>query len=100
MLAIDENQSLLPGVSGPGRAGALLPLRRDDGQYPRLRQPDHRAGVRAGQGRKCGAGVACYRTGSLIGQAGVEASFEKYLRGTPGVEKVQVDSQGHVLDSY
>ena len=27
----------------------------------------------------------------------MEASFEKYLRGTPGVEEVQVDSQGKVL---
>src|ERR1019366_7388630 len=35
-----------------------------------------------------------------IGQAGVEASFESYLRGRPGVEKVQVDPQGHVLNSY
>ena len=27
----------------------------------------------------------------------MESSFEDYLRGTPGVEKVQVDSQGQVL---
>ena len=36
----------------------------------------------------------------MIGQAGVEESLENYLRGRPGVEKVQVDSQGHVLNSY
>jgi penicillin-binding protein 2 len=38
-----------------------------------------------------------YQPGDLIGLAGVEASYEGLLRGTPGVQKVQVDSQGHIL---
>lgn len=38
-----------------------------------------------------------YQAGDQIGQAGVEATYEQYLRGTPGVQKVQVDSQGNVL---
>ena len=38
-----------------------------------------------------------YQAGDLIGLAGVEAAYESYLRGTPGVEKVQVDSQGNIL---
>ena len=43
VLAIDENQSLLPGVVRPGRTGPLLPPRRDDGQHRRLYQRDHGA---------------------------------------------------------
>jgi penicillin-binding protein 2 len=38
-----------------------------------------------------------YQPGDQIGQAGIEATDESYLRGTPGLERVQVDSQGHVL---
>ena len=38
-----------------------------------------------------------YQAGDQIGLAGVEAAYEKYLRGTPGVQRVQVDSSGHVL---
>ena len=38
-----------------------------------------------------------YQPGDQIGQAGIEEEYESYLRGTPGVEKVQVDSAGRVL---
>lgn len=40
-----------------------------------------------------------YRSNSQIGQAGVEATFESVLRGTPGTTQVQVDSAGHVLST-
>lgn len=33
---------------------------------------------------------------SLVGGDGLEATYEKYLRGTPGVENVVVDSKGRV----
>jgi penicillin-binding protein 2 len=38
-----------------------------------------------------------YQAGDQIGLTGIEAEYESYLRGKPGVEKVQVDSQGNVL---
>lgn len=38
-----------------------------------------------------------YQAGDQIGLTGIEEEYESYLRGTPGVEKVQVDSQGNVL---
>jgi penicillin-binding protein 2 len=38
-----------------------------------------------------------YLPNDQIGLAGVEATYESVLRGTPGVEKVQVNSQGQVL---
>ncbi len=40
-----------------------------------------------------------YQPNSLIGQAGVEATYESVLRGTPGVTQVAVDSAGHVLST-
>jgi penicillin-binding protein 2 len=97
VLAIDENQSLLPGVSVQAE-----PVR----YYPQGETTANIVGYISGitgpeyaqvQDEQCGPGIPCYQTTSLIGQAGVEASFEDYLRGTPGVEKVQVDSQGQVL---
>jgi penicillin-binding protein 2 len=38
-----------------------------------------------------------YREGDEIGRAGIEKSYEKYLRGTPGVTKLAVDASGKVL---
>jgi penicillin-binding protein 2 len=40
-----------------------------------------------------------YQPGDQIGLAGVESTYEDVLRGTPGVEKVQVDSKGDVLNT-
>jgi penicillin-binding protein 2 len=36
-----------------------------------------------------------YRAGDKIGQTGVEASFDSYLRGVPGQSKLRVDSLGN-----
>jgi penicillin-binding protein 2 len=38
-----------------------------------------------------------YRLGDVIGKAGVEASYEKQLRGTWGGQQVEVDGAGQVL---
>jgi penicillin-binding protein 2 len=40
---------------------------------------------------------AGYRLGDRIGKSGVEAAFERDLRGRPGIEKFEVDSRGRVL---
>lgn len=40
-----------------------------------------------------------YREGDTIGKSGIELAYERDLRGTPEVEKLLVDSQGHVLRS-
>jgi penicillin-binding protein 2 len=37
----------------------------------------------------------CYGLGDFIGVAGIEASFESQLRGTPGKRLVEVDAQGN-----
>ncbi len=39
-----------------------------------------------------------YRPGDLIGQSGVEAAYQQWLRGTPGQRELQVNAQGQVLN--
>ena len=36
-----------------------------------------------------------YQAGDEIGQSGVEASYDRYLRGVPGTKRLHVDSLGH-----
>lgn len=97
VLAIDENKKLLPGVTvspQPVRYYPYGPVTANIVGYV-----SQITGLEYSSDKKemCAPGVPCYQPNSLIGQAGVEASFEKYLRGVPGKEVVEVDSQGHVL---
>ncbi|MDP8957467.1 MAG: penicillin-binding protein 2 [Actinomycetota bacterium] len=39
-----------------------------------------------------------YRPGELVGQAGVEAAYERFLHGELGTRGIQVNAQGRVLD--
>ena len=39
-----------------------------------------------------------YRTGDSIGQSGIEGEYDRYLRGTPGLEIQRVDSLGRKID--
>jgi penicillin-binding protein 2 len=41
-----------------------------------------------------------YRPGDLVGQAGVEATYDKYLRGIPGSSQVVVDSLGRPISTF
>jgi penicillin-binding protein 2 len=97
VLAIDENQSRLPGVSVEAEPVRYYPQGETTanivGYVSGITGPEYALDKHA----QCGPGVPCYQANSLVGQAGVEGSFESYLRGTPGVEKVEVDSQGNVL---
>lgn len=38
-----------------------------------------------------------YSAGDIIGKLGVERTYDRYLRGTPGLQKVVVDSLGEVV---
>jgi penicillin-binding protein 2 len=40
-----------------------------------------------------------YRLGDSIGKSGVERSYEEFLRGEPGLTKLEVDSRGKVLQT-
>jgi penicillin-binding protein 2 len=41
-----------------------------------------------------------YHLGDVIGQAGVESRYDTYLRGTPGVDRLRVDSLGRPLSNF
>jgi len=41
---------------------------------------------------------AGYGTGELVGDAGIEASYQSVLRGNPGKRELQVNAQGQVLN--
>ncbi len=97
VLAIDENQSLLPGVQVQAEPVRYYPHAKTMANIVGYVSQITGSEYAADKSATCGPGVPCYQTNSQIGQAGVEATFEKYLRGTPGKEIVQVDSQGHVL---
>jgi penicillin-binding protein 2 len=39
-----------------------------------------------------------YKPGEIVGKAGVEAEYERFLQGTPGKRELQVDAKGKVLN--
>jgi penicillin-binding protein 2 len=91
ILYVQENPGLFPGVtattesvstySSVGVAAANIVGyvgRIDQSEYQKLKSKG-------------------YLPNDEIGLAGVEATYESVLRGTPGVERVQVDSAGQVL---
>jgi len=41
-----------------------------------------------------------YRPGDVIGQAGVESSYDTYLRGVAGTARVKVDAMGRPVDDF
>lgn len=43
---------------------------------------------------------AGYRSGTLIGKAGVELAYERLLSGAPGVRYVEVDALGRIVGSH
>ena len=91
ILYVQENPGLFPGVTATTESiSTYSPLglaaanivgyvgRIDQSEYQKLKS----------QG---------YLPNDQIGLAGVEATYESVLRGTPGMERVQVDSAGQVL---
>jgi len=93
LIYIREHQGEFPGVGG-------VQLTRRS--YPNGTLAAHLLGY-AGQindrelaARKA-AGSGDYKAGDTIGKSGVEQSYEADLRGQPEVEKLEVDSKGHVL---
>ncbi|HET9060790.1 MAG TPA: penicillin-binding protein 2 [Acidimicrobiales bacterium] len=96
VLAIDENQSLLPGVHAAAEPVRYYPYATTMANIIGYVSQITGSEYAAVKNRRCG-GALCYQPNSQVGQAGIEATYEDYLRGTPGKEVVQVDSQGHVL---
>lgn len=90
--SIEEHLFQLPGVSydveskriyvGPARASHLLGYCKEIGE---------------GQLAKYGER---YKLGDLIGSSGIEASYEKILRGQKGKEFISVNAKGQVIGKY
>lgn len=92
LVYVNEHQDLFPGVEA-----TRIAVR----SYPYGTLAAHLLGY-IGQAndqdlkRLAGRG---YRPGDVVGKTGVERAYEDVLRGTPGVEKLQVDARGKVLGS-
>jgi penicillin-binding protein 2 len=97
-LAIKENQALLPDVEVQAEPVRYYPygqvMANIIGYVSQITGSEYKAD----KSDKCGGGVPCYQASSQMGQAGIEAGLEKYLRGTPGEAIVEVDSKGQELD--
>ncbi|HET9078496.1 MAG TPA: penicillin-binding protein 2, partial [Acidimicrobiales bacterium] len=91
ILYVQENQELFPGVTATSMAvRAYSPMGKAA------------ANIVGYVGQIGSAELARlknrgYQAGDQIGLAGIEATYEQYLRGTPGQQRVAVDSRGQVL---
>ena len=91
ILYIQENPSLFPGVMAttePVRAYSAMGAAAANivGYVGQINQSQYRQLKSKG-----------YLPNDQIGLSGVESSYESVLRGTPGVERVQVNASGQVL---
>lgn len=78
----------------PGVETLTLPVRR----YPMGKLASHILGyVGETNDQELAALAPEYRLGDSIGRAGVERSYEEFLRGTTGLKKLEVDARGRVL---
>ncbi|MHB1535041.1 MAG: penicillin-binding protein 2 [Acidimicrobiales bacterium] len=91
ILDVQENQSLFPGVQATTQSvrdySALgVYAANIVGYVGQINAAQYKALKSKG-----------YQPGDQIGETGVEATYDRVLRGTPGIEKVAVDSRGQVL---
>jgi penicillin-binding protein 2 len=86
VLYIGEHAAEFPGVSTVAETTRTYPLANTAVQT--LGYVGQISALKAG-----------YQLGDQIGKAGLEASYEPQLRGTPGVDRVEVDAHGQVVGS-
>lgn len=95
MLYIEEHRSLFPGVTA---ATVSVPYATRLGVYAgnivgyvgQITGPELAAYTRQFPG-------AHYQAGDVVGQAGIEAEYQQYLNGRPGVDVYEVNATGQVL---
>ncbi|MCL6091788.1 MAG: penicillin-binding transpeptidase domain-containing protein [Actinobacteria bacterium] len=96
-LSISEHQQLLPGVTVAAQPVRYYPYgsltANIVGYVTQITGKEYSAN----KDQMCAKGIPCYTPTSQVGQAGVEASLEQYLRGVPGKEVLDVNAQGQVL---
>src|SRR5205823_5628073 len=88
---IKEHPEMFPGVSYE-----LAPLR----EYPNGDLAAHILGYvgEISQSQLVDPAFKGYGPGEIVGKAGVEAAYERYLHGRQGRRELQVNAQGKVLD--
>ncbi len=85
----------IPGRQAGRSLGARIPTRGNGRAGVRLRQPDQRRGGGTGQSPARATSRAS-RLGTIVGQQGLEYQYDRYLRGTPGEQPVEIDSENQV----
>ncbi len=91
IFTIEERRELFAGVEAE-----TLPLRT----YPRGALAAHLVGYigEISEGQLNDPAYADYRPGDLIGKAGLERSYERFLQGEQGLRKLEVNARGTILD--
>ena len=93
---LEEHQSEFPGVSYRVDAVREYPVRTYAGKTLAAHLLGYVGEVSAAQLEQPEFGA--YGFGDVVGKAGVEAGYERYLHGVPGRRGVQVNAQGRVLN--
>jgi cell division protein FtsI/penicillin-binding protein 2 len=75
-------------------AAAPLPTERHARARPRLRRRDKPRAVEAAAFKDYTENP--YRSGDIVGQEGLESTYDRYLRGRDGYREVEVDSRGRI----
>ncbi|MGI8777982.1 MAG: penicillin-binding protein 2 [Acidimicrobiales bacterium] len=90
LIYIKEHQSDFPGVDA---------VQLTQREYPNGTLAAHLLGYvgQINDKELASRKAAGYKAGDTIGKSGVEQAYEADLRGQPAVEKLEVDSKGHVL---
>jgi penicillin-binding protein 2 len=92
VLYIGEHASMFPGVSTVADTNRTYPLGQTGvqmlGYVGQISSAQLQANKSAG-----------YQLGDLFGQSGLENRYQAALRGSPGIDKVEVDAHGQVVGS-
>ena len=92
VLYIGEHASMFPGVSTVADTNRTYPLGQTGVQMLGYVGQISSQQLQAHQSQG-------YQLGDLYGQSGLENQYEADLRGTPGVDRVEVDAHGQVVGS-
>ncbi len=98
ILYIKEHQDEFPGVSSVATTQRNYPQQELPGPaqnaYPAAQSLGYVGTINASQ-LKAGAAQG-YQAGDAFGQSGLELQYQSELRGSPGQQQLEVDSQGRV----
>ncbi len=91
---LEEHASDFPGVSVAVKTVRQYPYGSTAAHVLGYVSPISDSELKAMQKQDPGQG---YSASSQVGQAGIEGQYESYLRGMPGLERLEVNAQGNVV---